>query len=70
MVIGSIAYLWKCINVTVEFNNEFMEDSDDIPIKWTTSDGTIRTGFADNNSFRIRNTSKLYPPNSTIPRFK
>ena len=57
--------MWRCNEVEVDFNQEMELNSDDIPIRYL-KDGVMVTGFADPKSYQIKNTSKLYPPNSVI----
>ena len=57
--------MWRCNEVEVDFNQEMELNSDDIPIRYL-KDRVMVTGFADPKSYQIKNTSKLYPPNSVI----
>ena len=65
MTLGSSVIIWKCDPVSVEFNQDLEEDSEDIPVKYY-SGGQMITAFADNKSFQLKNSSKMYPQNAVI----
>ena len=66
IVLGSALYMWKCTPIEVEFNHDLPFDTADIPIRYTDRDGLTTTGFADNKSFRVKNTTKIFPLNSVV----
>ena len=65
VTMGSSVVIWKCDEVDVEFNQALEMDSEDIPVQYY-SGGELVTAFADNQSFQLKNSSKLFPPNSVI----
>ena len=60
---GSTVAVWKCQPIEAEFNQDQVEDTQDIPIKYMKGDTEV-TAFADPKSFKIKNTTKIIPSNS------
>ena len=57
--------VWKCQPIEAEFNQDQVEDTQDIPIKYMKGDTEV-TAFADPKSFKIKNTTKIIPSNSIL----
>lgn len=70
-MMGSSLVLWKCDEIEVDFDQDLVEDSQDIPIQYVNNEGVLVKAFADPRSLQIKSTSKLYPPNTILhPAFK
>ena len=65
IVKASAVYVWRCIPVQVEINNDLDYDTDDIPVKYKVQ-GEVVTQFADSTTLRLKNNTKKFPSNSVI----
>ena len=65
MVMGASIVIWACTPIEVSFNHDLLLDSMDIPIKYQ-KDGKEVTAFADTKTFKIKNSTKLFPSNTII----